>query len=110
MTVADHQTTPVLVELVHQRLDVGIDFGLQHRREHPPRAFPADLIQTRPKLRARGLLSNYLQHRRSFLAGIGVPAALDGQAGRYAAPSNRPAIHNFRSYLRLWPVGLKKIF
>src|SRR5713101_4006361 len=63
--------------------------------EHPTRAFPTDLIQTRGQLRARGLLSNYLQHRRSFLAGIGVPATLLDQAGRYAAPSNRPAIHNF---------------
>src|SRR5207245_1443395 len=57
------------------------------------------LIQAHGQLRARRLVSHYLQHRRSFLAGIGVPAALVGQAGRYAAPSNSPAIHNFRSYL-----------
>jgi hypothetical protein len=64
--------------------------------EHPTRAFPADLVQARAQLPARGLLSYYLQHRRSFLAGIAVPAALVGQAGRHAALSNKPAIHNFR--------------
>jgi hypothetical protein len=38
----------------------------------------------------------FLNPSRSFLAGIAVPAALVGQAGRYAALSNKPAIHNFR--------------
>ena len=97
--VADHQTIPVLVERIRQALDVRVDLRLERSREHPTRALPTDLIQPRRQLRARGLVSNYLQHRRSFLAGIRVPALLVGQAGRYAAPSNRPAIHNFGLYL-----------
>jgi hypothetical protein len=39
-----------------------------------------------------------------------VPATLRDQAGRYAAPSNRPAIHNFRSYLSATVAGTQFVF
>ncbi len=93
--IPDHHPVAVLVHLAGQRLDIAVGFGFQRRRQHALRALPADLVQARAQLRARGLVSYYLQHRRSFLAGIRVPAVLVGQAGRYAAPSNKPAIHNF---------------
>ena len=93
--IADHQPTAVDADLVGQRLDVAVGLGFQRRRQHAARALAADLVQRRAQLRARGFVTYYLQHRRSFLAGIAVPAALVGQVGRYAAPSNGPAIHNF---------------
>jgi len=93
--VADHQSAATLVDLLGERLDIAVRFGLERGGEHPTRALPADLVQAPAQLRARGFVSNYLQHRRSFLASIRVPAVLVDQAGRYAAPSNGPAIHNF---------------
>jgi hypothetical protein len=45
--VADHQTAAVLVPLAGMRRDIGVHLGLQRLGQHPPRAFPHDLIDQR---------------------------------------------------------------
>jgi hypothetical protein len=47
IAVADHQPAAVLVPLGGVRRDIGIDLGLQRLGQHPPGAFPHDLIDQR---------------------------------------------------------------
>ena len=48
VAVADHQPTPVLVDLTDMGVDVGGDLGLQRRREHLPGTVADDLVEQRP--------------------------------------------------------------
>ena len=69
VAVADHQTVPVLVDLVGERLDVGGDLGLQRRREHLSCAVADDLVEQRPTGRVlvgRLDVLHYLEHGRTF--------------------------------------------
>ena len=93
--VADHQPVTVRVAFVRQGGDVAVRLGLERRGQHPPRSFPADLVQPERQLRAGVLIGNYSQHRRSFLAGAGNAGLLFGQRGRYAASPIRWPIHKF---------------
>jgi hypothetical protein len=45
--ITDHQAAAVLVPLSGMRRDVGVHFGLQCLGQHPPGAFPHDLIDQR---------------------------------------------------------------
>ena len=74
MTVAHHEAVAPLVALVGQRGHVGIDLGLEGGGQHPPRPLRHQLVQRGRRLRVRGLLNMYSQHRRSFLAGVPPPA------------------------------------
>jgi hypothetical protein len=68
VAVADHQTVPVLVDLVGERLDVGGDLGLQRRREHLSCAVADDLVEQRPigrVLVGRLGVVDYLEHGRT---------------------------------------------
>jgi hypothetical protein len=47
MTVADHQAAAVLATLGGVRRDIGVHLGLQRLGQHPPGAFPHDLIDQR---------------------------------------------------------------
>src|SRR5581483_1193474 len=83
-----------------QGSDVLVRLELQRRRQHSAGALPADLVQRHRQLLASGPLGHYAQHGVTFLAGAPTPTVSFGlQRGRYAAPSNRWPIHNFRSYL-----------
>ncbi|HLN04635.1 MAG TPA: hypothetical protein VK217_00045 [Acidimicrobiales bacterium] len=91
-------------------LDIGIHLGLERDRQHLARSLPADLVQHRRSVLTRVAFGHYAQHWRSFLAGARTPALFFfGQEGRYAAPSNGWAIHNFRSYLRAHALGIQAI-
>ena len=95
MAVAHRPPPPVLIALSRMRRDL----VLQRRGQHPPRPLPHDLIQARGQILVRGLVSDYLQHWRSFPPALARrPPAFD-HLGRHAAPSFRPRIHNFVSYL-----------
>ena len=76
VAVADHQPVAVLVDQLGVRGDVGLDLGLQRRRQHPPGALAEQLVQVGgqlgPCLRRQRLHS---ASRRSFLAGVGPPAS-----------------------------------
>jgi hypothetical protein len=70
VAVADHQTPVVLVALVGELGDVGIDPGLQRLSRHPPGALPHDLIDQRRiggrspsrNIIAVGRVRNYGEH------------------------------------------------
>ena len=86
--VAHDEPVTTLVTVLQMLGDVRIDLGLEGHGQHAARPFAADLVDPEPGLLARGLLSDYLQHWRSFL-----PPAFDRrhsskfvQRGRYAAP------------------------
>jgi hypothetical protein len=72
IAVTDHQPTPVAVQQIGVRLDVGGDLGLQRRRQHLPRPLAHELVQHRPTTVPSGvvvgqrLVVNYLEHRRTF--------------------------------------------
>ena len=95
--VAHDEPVTKIVAILQMLGNVGIDLGLEGNGQHAPRSFPADLVDPESGLLARGLLSEYLQHWRSFL-----PPAFDRrhsskfvQRGRYAAPPLRWVIHRF---------------
>jgi len=46
-TVADHQPAAVLIPLGGMRRDIGLHLGLQRLGQHPPCAFPHDLVDQR---------------------------------------------------------------
>jgi hypothetical protein len=48
VTVAHHQPSAVLVELITELVNVGSDLGGQRRREHLPSTIADDLINQRP--------------------------------------------------------------
>jgi len=83
VAVAHHQPTPVLVELIDQRIDIGIGLGLQRGGQHPPGTLPRDLIQQRPRRHiarrhlTRAAYLNYLEHGRTFPTSVAAPALLD---------------------------------
>jgi len=83
VAVAHHQPTPVLVELIDQRIDIGIGLGLQRGGQHPPGTLPRDLIQQRPRRHiarrhlTRAACLNYLKHGRTFPTSVAAPALLD---------------------------------
>src|SRR5580692_11563589 len=81
--------------------DVQRDLDLECHREHPPRPFPADLVDVERQFLDRGPSSEYLQHWRSFPASAQTPAIVELvlQRGRYAAPTLRWVIHRFWLYL-----------
>jgi len=70
--VADHQSTPGLVDLMGERVDVRGDLGLQRRGQHRPRAVTDQLVKQRSADRSRcvlvglGLFLDYLEHGRAF--------------------------------------------
>jgi hypothetical protein len=97
--VTHHQPPPVLVPLGGVRRDVGGDLVFQRGSQHPPRPLPHDLIQIGRQVLARGLVSDYLQHWRSFPPALARRHPSFDHLGRYAAPSFRSRIHNFVSYL-----------
>ena len=47
IAVADHQPAAVLIPLGGMRRDIGVHLGLQRLGQHPPGAFPHDLIDQR---------------------------------------------------------------
>lgn len=47
MTVAHDEAVTVLVDLAGERVDVAGDLGFEGGDEHPPGAFPDDLIERR---------------------------------------------------------------
>jgi hypothetical protein len=49
MTVADHQPSPVLVDLPGMGIDVGGDLNGQRRGQHLPGTVADDLIEQRPR-------------------------------------------------------------
>jgi hypothetical protein len=73
VAVADDQTAAVLVALVGERRDVGIDLGLQRLGQHPAGALPHDLIDQR---RRRTGLAGLIALRRAWDYGehLGVPS------------------------------------
>src|SRR6266704_2586144 len=85
------------------RRDIGGDLILQRGGQHPPRPLPHDLIQARGQVLGRSLVSDYLQHWRSFPPASARRLPSFDHLGRYAAPSIRSRIHNFVSYLRVIP-------
>jgi hypothetical protein len=99
MPVTHHQPPPLLVPLARVRRDAGGDLVLQRGREHPPRPLPHDLIQPSGQVLARGIISDYLQHWRSFPPALARRLPSIDHLGRHAAPSIRSRIHNFVSYL-----------
>ena len=105
IAVAHHQAVAVLVPLGGELGDVGVDLGLQRLGQHPPRAFPHDLIDQRrePSLPASWpepspgttvSIGLYLPGRRAN-AGHCLRPQL-GSPGRYTPP--RP-IHRFQALL-----------
>ena len=71
---------PVLVDLVDVRLDVGSNFSLQRRREHPPGAIADNLVQHRAaRLRGWRLLAflRYHGYRRILPTRVPARASLD---------------------------------
>ena len=65
--VAHHQPAPVLVALVAERGDVGLDLGLQRLGQHPPGTLADDLVDQRRRPRAAGVIGvggsrNYGEH------------------------------------------------
>ena len=70
--VAYHQPAPVLVALLAERGDVGVDLGLQRLGQHPPATIADDLVDQRHRrlnaaaarvvIAAVGLLGNYSEH------------------------------------------------
>ena len=53
VTVAHHQPTPVVVALVGEPSDVGVDLGAQCLGQHPPRTLADDLIDHRRRRTGR---------------------------------------------------------
>jgi hypothetical protein len=86
-----------LVTVLQMFGDVGIDLGLEGHGQHAARPFAANLVDPESGLLARGLLSDYLQHLRSFLppAFVRRHSSKYVQRGRYAAPLLRWVIHRF---------------
>ena len=65
--VAHHQPPPVLVALVGELGDVGVDLGLQRFGQHPPGALADDLVDQRHPVGAAGVIGvggsrNYGEH------------------------------------------------
>ncbi|MEU9339897.1 hypothetical protein AB0D74_01535 [Streptomyces sp. NPDC048278] len=67
---------------------IGVDFGFQRRGQHPPGAFPDDLIQQRAAAWRGAVLGDYRKHGRAFPADGATSALLDDlsidPSGRYA--------------------------
>jgi hypothetical protein len=45
--ITDHQAAAILIALGRVRRDISVHFGLQRLGQHPPGAFPHDLIDQR---------------------------------------------------------------
>jgi hypothetical protein len=70
--VAYHQPAPVLVALLAERGDVGVDLGLQRLGQHPPGTLAHDLVDHRRRAGGRsrhprlvpvvGVLGDYGEH------------------------------------------------
>ena len=82
--VAHHQPAPVLVALVGELGDVGVDLGLQRLGQHPPGALADDLVdQRRRPSRRRGSSASAapgttVSTGRTFPTGVGAPILLEG--------------------------------
>src|SRR5205823_1270319 len=67
ITVAHHQPAAILVPLGSVRRDIGVHLGPQRLGQHPPRAFPHDLIDQRRAilgaLVVRAVVRDYGEHR-----------------------------------------------
>jgi hypothetical protein len=100
-----HQTAPVLVDLVGERLDVGGDLGLQRRREHLSCAVADDLVEQRRigrVLVGRLGVVDYLERGRTSRAGAPRPTRSELAIGFDLAREAHPlqvtpprAIHRF---------------
>ncbi len=64
VAVTDHQAAPLDVTLICQLGYVGVGFGLQRGGQHPPCAFPNDLIQQRAAAWRGAVLVDYRKHGR----------------------------------------------
>jgi hypothetical protein len=105
MPVTHHQPAPVTITLIGEPGQIRLHLGLQHGGQHPPRPFPHDLIQARRKVLAHGPVAyHYSQHRRPSSPARQRRLLELLQRGRYAAPSCRSRIHNFRSYFTAYRV------
>jgi hypothetical protein len=94
--LAGDEPVAVFASLICEGGDVGVDLRLQGHGQHLARSFTDDLVEPVAHLRAGVVVTQYSQHRRSFLAGVPPPATSRfGQRGRYAAPSNGWLIHRF---------------
>jgi hypothetical protein len=49
VAIADHQSTPVVVDLVGELLHIRRHLGLQRRGQHLPRTVTHDLVDQRPE-------------------------------------------------------------
>jgi hypothetical protein len=91
VAVADGQAAAPLVALPGQHGYVGVDFGLQRRREHPAAALAHDLVDQGAISRG-GVVIHYGEHGRAFPTGArnaGLPG--DHQRiNREGTPSARP--------------------
>jgi len=74
VAVAGHQTATSIIELVDEGGHVTFDLGLEGGHQHPAGALPDDLIEPAREFRVGVVVSQYSQHRRSFLAGVSPPA------------------------------------
>ncbi|GGT14245.1 hypothetical protein GCM10010254_38570 [Streptomyces chromofuscus] len=86
--VADHQAAPLVVALIGELGHVRVDFGLQRDGQHPPCAFPDNLIQQRTAAWRGAVLVDYRKHGRAFPTDAATSALLDDlsidPSGRYA--------------------------
>jgi hypothetical protein len=105
VAVTDHQAAAVLIALVGELGDVGVDLGLERLSQHPAGALPADLVDQRGRraglvdLITLGRVRNYGEHRvylPSRRCNASLIENLLSDPGRYT-PSRR--IHRFRSLL-----------
>jgi hypothetical protein len=71
--VAHHQTTAVLVALLGELREIGVDLGLQRGGEHPPSALAHDLVDQRA-VRCRPIGVHYGKHGRVLSAEVGASA------------------------------------
>jgi hypothetical protein len=76
VAVADHQPPAVLVPLVGQLGDVGVDFGLQRGGEHPSGALADDLVDQGAVWRG-AVVVDYAEHGRAFPTGAANTGLLD---------------------------------
>lgn len=99
VAVANDQAPALLVEVLDQPGDVGVDLRLEGCGQHTLGSV-SDLIERRAHPRAALFVSHYSQYRRPFLAGVAALAVLSiGQEGKRVAPSSGSAIQRFRSKL-----------
>jgi hypothetical protein len=77
VAIADHEPTARLVPLIDQLGYIGVDFGFQGRREHPPRALPDDLVNQGGAVSGGAVVVDYAEHGRAFPTGAANTGLLD---------------------------------